>query len=140
MLLISVTPITVRSTELDAYGHVNNAKYLEYFEWGRFDWVEALPLPPAMVERLSIVIANVNVNFRKEARRGDALTVETRLTRRGRSSLELSQILKNDQDDTIADAVVTGVTFDPVLRKSAPIPEVLLPFLDAALAVASEVR
>ncbi len=135
----SVTPITVRSTELDAYGHVNNAKYLEYFEWGRFDWVEALALPAPVAERLSFVVANVNVNFRKEARRGDALNVETRLTRRGRSSLELSQVLRNARGETVADAVVTGVTFDPVARKSAPIPDDLAPYLDAALSREPEV-
>jgi thioesterase III len=29
--------IEVRPTELDNMGHVNNAKFLEYMEWGRED-------------------------------------------------------------------------------------------------------
>ena len=32
--------IVVRSTEIDVNGHVNNAKYLEYLEWGREEWYE----------------------------------------------------------------------------------------------------
>ncbi len=27
--------IVVRPTEVDVNGHVNNAKYVEYMEWGR---------------------------------------------------------------------------------------------------------
>ena len=32
--------LIVRSTEIDVNGHVNNAKYLEYLEWGREEWYE----------------------------------------------------------------------------------------------------
>ena len=31
--------LTVRSTDIDVIGHVNNAKYLEYMEWARFEWI-----------------------------------------------------------------------------------------------------
>lgn len=41
----SSLPIIVRSTEIEVNGHVNNAKYLEYFEWGREEWYEQCALP-----------------------------------------------------------------------------------------------
>ncbi len=37
--------IPVRSTEVDYLGHVNNAKYLEYMEWGREGWYSQADCP-----------------------------------------------------------------------------------------------
>ena len=37
--------IVVRPTEIDVNGHVNNAKYVEYLEWGREEWYERNGLP-----------------------------------------------------------------------------------------------
>lgn len=28
----------IRPTELDSFGHVNNARYLEFLEWARAEW------------------------------------------------------------------------------------------------------
>ena len=45
--------IVVRPTEIDVNGHVNNAKYVEYLEWGREEWYESNGLP---YERLLIAL------------------------------------------------------------------------------------
>lgn len=41
----TVIEIEVRPTEIDVMGHVNNAKYLEYMEWGREDWYNQWNFP-----------------------------------------------------------------------------------------------
>ena len=45
--------IVVRPTEVDVNGHVNNAKYVEYMEWGREEWYETTrpALRPAVLPR-----------------------------------------------------------------------------------------
>jgi thioesterase-3 len=131
--MITQTPHTVRSTELDAYGHVNNAKYLEYFEWGRFDWVSALALPPEVVQQLSFAVVNISVNYRKEARLGDALTVSTRLVERTRSTMKIAQEITNARGERVADALVTGVAFDLTTRKARPVPSEVASSLDQVL-------
>ena len=38
----------VRCTEIDVNGHVNNAKFVEYLEWGREDSTAAAVMVPAV--------------------------------------------------------------------------------------------
>ena len=40
-----VLETVVRCTEIDVNGHVNNAKYVEYLEWGREEWYERRGFP-----------------------------------------------------------------------------------------------
>jgi thioesterase-3 len=117
--------IEVRSTELDALGHVNNAKYLEYLEWGRFEWVRQAGVPIDSFGRgaLSTVIVNVNINYRREATMGERLTVRTWLAAIGRSSFRIGQEIVNGRGETVADAVVTSAMFDMRTRRSVPVPD-----------------
>nr|WP_240979106.1 thioesterase family protein [Longimicrobium terrae] len=117
--------IEVRSTELDALGHVNNAKYMEYLEWGRFEWVKAngIPLDFFGKSRLSTVLVNVNINFRHEANLGDRLSVRTWLAEMGRSSFRIGQEIVNQRGERITDATVTSVMFDTTTRSSVYIPD-----------------
>ena len=38
MKMISKIDLRVQESEIDELGHVNNARFLEYFEQGRLDW------------------------------------------------------------------------------------------------------
>jgi len=131
-LLESRLELIVRPTEIDINGHVNNAKYLEYLEWGREDWYEQADLPYATLLSLGVVTMTVNVdlNYRKEARQGDCLLVVTRPGRLGTTSFTLEQTVIRELDDSlIADASVTLVTVDVESRKGAPLPEALRIYL-----------
>ena len=120
----AVTPIVVRSTDLDAYGHVNNARYVEYFEWGRFDWLKATGLEEAMqADQTAYVVVNVNVAYRAEARRSDELVLTTRLASIGKSSLKMVQQLTNAAGVVVAEGEVVLAAFDPVTRKGQRLPE-----------------
>ncbi|WP_245926226.1 acyl-CoA thioesterase [Sulfoacidibacillus thermotolerans] len=120
--------IVVRSTEIDVNGHVNNAKYLEYLEWGREDFYEQAKLPYDVLYRLGYVTvtANININYRKEAKQNDVLTVITRPGLLGNTSFTLEQtIILGAKDLLIADASVTIVTVDAATRKPVLVPEQL---------------
>ncbi|PZE20570.1 acyl-CoA thioesterase [Paenibacillus xerothermodurans] len=116
--------IIVRSTEIDMNGHVNNAKYLEYLEWGREEWYERAGLPYDVFLQMGIqtVTVNVNINYRKECRQGDKLSIYTRPSRMGRSSYVLEQMIFNQRGELCADAMVTCVTMDSETRKSRELP------------------
>jgi thioesterase-3 len=123
----STIKIVVRSTEIDVNGHVNNAKYVEYLEWGREDWYERNGLPYDRLFELGTitVTVNINLNFRRECRQGESLVIATRAERLGRASFALRQEIRDLEGALANDAVVTLVTIDPVTRKSRPVPEEL---------------
>lgn len=124
--------IIVRSTEIDVNGHVNNAKYLEYFEWGREEWYEQCGLPYETFEKMDIqtVTVNINVNYRRECRQGDKLTVTCQPEKIGRSSYVLKQEIQGESGEVRADAFVTSVTMDRLTRKSREVPNELREFFE----------
>jgi thioesterase-3 len=125
MTMISEMEIEVRSTELDALGHVNQARWVEYLEWGRFDWTRASGMTDQFLgaDGVGSVMANLNVNFRREARLGDRLTVRTWLAAVGRSSFRFAQEIRGASGDVLCDSVATAVAFDLRARASVPIPD-----------------
>ena len=119
--------IVVRPTEVDVNGHVNNAKYVEYMEWGREEWYERNGLPYDRLLALGAVTVtvNLNLNFRQECRQGEVLTITTHPERLGRTSFALRQEIRKRGGELAADGVITMVTIDPVTRKSRPVPDEL---------------
>lgn len=119
--------IVVRSTEIDVNGHVNNAKYLEYLEWGREEWYETSGLHYDVFTGMGIqtVTVNININYRKECKQGDLLTIKTRPEKMGRTSYILKQEIINQHGELCADALVTSVAMDIETRKGKEVPDEL---------------
>jgi thioesterase-3 len=117
--------IIARSTEIDGNGHVNNARYLEYMEWGRQEWNKLVKLNPQSLDSLGIqlVTVNVNINYRKEVYEGDELRIITRLEKLGRTSLGVYQTIYNQHDQEVVNATTTRVAIDKKERKSTPVPD-----------------
>ena len=125
--------IMVRPTEIDVNGHVNNAKYLEYLEWGREEWYEAGKLHYDVLMQLGVqtVTVNININYRRECRQGERLTITTAPKSVGRSSYILQQQIYNQRGELCADALVTSVALDTSTRKSRPVPDELRSLFNA---------
>jgi YbgC/YbaW family acyl-CoA thioester hydrolase len=120
-----VLETVVRCTEIDVNGHVNNAKYVEYLEWGREEWYDRHGFTYDRLRALGAVtvVVNVNLNLRQACHQGDRLRIVTRLERRGRTSFALGQRIEKEGGVVAADAVVTLVTIDPATGRSRPLPE-----------------
>jgi thioesterase-3 len=125
--MIAELDIIVRSTEIDVNGHVNNAKYLEYLEWGREEWYEKAGLHYDRFTEMGVqtVTVNVNINYRKECVQGDRLKIVTRPESMGRSSFILQQEIVHTEKGVVADARVTSVTMGIDTRKGVAVPEPL---------------
>ncbi len=117
------TRIRVRGYHLDLYGHVNNARYLEFLEEGRWNWVEAeADLAGFMARNLGFSVVNININYRRPARLGDTLVIETSLKGLGNRSGVVRQVVRLDGDDAlVADAEVTFVVVSLGTGKALPI-------------------
>jgi YbgC/YbaW family acyl-CoA thioester hydrolase len=122
-----VLETVVRCTEIDVNGHVNNAKFVEYLEWGREEWYDRQGFAYGRLKGLGAitVVVNVTLNFRQPCHQGDRLRIITWPERRGRSSFALAQRIDRADGTVVADAVVTLVTVDPGTRRAVPLPEEL---------------
>ena len=130
-----VLETVVRCTEIDVNGHVNNAKFVEYLEWGREEWYDRHGFGYDRLEGLGAVtvVVNINVNYRQPCRQGDRLRIVTRPQRRGRTSFALAQHIVRSDGAVVADGVVTLVIVDPDTPRAVPLPEEfarLFPVLD----------
>lgn len=115
----------VRSTEVDTIGYLNNARYLEYMEWGRFDWIIQTGLTLEELKRRGIlpVVVNIHVNYRKEVLMGEEIKVVSKPLRLGGKSMVVRHELYNAKGDLVCDADVTMVIIDAVQRKATAIPQ-----------------
>ncbi|GGI94992.1 thioesterase [Alicyclobacillus cellulosilyticus] len=117
--------ITVRSTDIDVNGHVNNAKYLEYLEWGRDDWFERTgsDYDTLLAEGIITVMVHLEANYRHEVRKNEQLAVRTRLLRVGRTSFTMHQeIFRLPERELVFDADVVLVCISTTQRSPVPVP------------------
>jgi thioesterase-3 len=105
------THIRVRGYHLDVYGHVNNARYLEFLEEARWSYVEAsAPLSWWHDQGLAFVVASITINYRRPAELGVELVIETRMARiGGRSAIIHQDVRRSDTGERVADADITFV-------------------------------
>ena len=124
---INVIDIVVRSTEIDVNGHVNNAKYLEYLEWGREDWYEQFGLDYDTLKRMDVVtvVAHISADYRAEAVQNDHLRIKTWLDRVGNSSMTMKQSITNQKDILVLDASVVIVTVSASTHEKIRVPDAL---------------
>ncbi|UFJ41225.1 acyl-CoA thioesterase [Brevibacillus humidisoli] len=115
----------VRSTEVDMIGHLNNAKYLEYMEWGRVDWMGQAGLSLQEIQGRGIlpVVVNINVNYRKEVLLGERIKVVSRPLRCGGKSFVIRHELFNQAGVMVCDADATMVMIDAKTRRATVPPE-----------------
>lgn len=102
------TEIKVRGYHLDLYGHVNNARYLEFIEearWALFDE----HLGTLMSKGYSFFVVNINISYLSPATLGDTIEIDSRITRFGGKSCTLKQTMTKKGSNT--PVVTADVTF-----------------------------
>jgi len=119
------TEIIVRGYYIDVFGHVNNARYLEFLEearWALFD--EKANFADLAREDFVFIVVNININisYKLPAYLHDVLCVKTGLDQLGHRSAILRQIVKNKATGAVvADAKVTFVFVDIKAQKTVPL-------------------
>lgn len=95
--------IQVRFYELDPYGHVNHATYLQYFEAARVHWLAAMGqgLDVLQAGGTNLVVTRVATRFVTPALLNEHLTIETGLVTAQRVRAQWAQVATRG-DDLIA--------------------------------------
>jgi thioesterase-3 len=118
--MIMQTTIKVRGYHLDVYQHVNNARYLEFLEEARWQWLEEAEAFHWLLEqKLAFVVVNININYRRPAVLGDVLVIDSEITQlNGKSGIIAQRVLLAGQETVVADAVLTFVCIDLRTQKA----------------------
>ncbi|SFX11530.1 acyl-CoA thioesterase [Marinospirillum alkaliphilum] len=114
------TPIKIRGYHLDLYGHVNNARYLEFLEEARWDFLEQqVDIATFTGSGLGLAVVNININYRRGAYVNEEIEVVTTLARIGNKSAVMHQdVVLKGTDVLVADADITFVVTDQKAQKA----------------------
>ncbi|MFZ1043860.1 MAG: thioesterase family protein [Anaerolineales bacterium] len=119
-------PIEVRYGDLDPQGHVNNAKYLTFFEQVRVQYMIHLGLyaQDQSFKKVGVIVADVHIAFLAPIHYGDDVKVGVRISKLGNKSITTEQaIVNNASGQEMAKGEVVTVAFDYQSEKTISIPE-----------------
>jgi len=121
-------PITLRFpvhwSEMDAYGHVNNARYLVWFESARIDYLSHIGLVSAGHSGLGPILASTHADFLKPVVFPANLLAGARVSRIGRSSITMEHVVVDADRGTVyarGGAVIVTLRY-PEYEKT-PVPQ-----------------
>src|SRR6056297_123412 len=100
--------------DTDAGGVVYHARYLQFLERGRSDWLAGLGVSQTELRRergLVFAVTRMEIDFRKPARLEDELAVSVRVKSVGHAQMDFTQqILRGN--DLLIDAAVRAACLD----------------------------
>jgi acyl-CoA thioester hydrolase len=111
--MITECSLQVRSYECDSNGHVNNANYLHFLEFGRYEFLKTIGFdyPAAIKAGYGVYVARVEIDYKKSAFTDDLLVIQSWPVKKGAVSGIIAQkILRGS--DIIVEAKVTWAFVD----------------------------
>jgi acyl-CoA thioester hydrolase len=119
-------PIEVRYGDLDPQGHVNNAKYVTYFETARVQYkrhIGTFELGQSFLE-LGVILADLQITFLAPILWGTPVKVGVRVAKLGNKSIHIEQCIVSADEQTIfATGKAVLVAYNYGQGKSVPLPE-----------------
>jgi len=113
-----MTTIKIRNYHLDAYQHVNNARYLEFLEEARWRYFDHINQQEFKALNIAFFIVNININYRVPAGAGDIIEIKTHTEKIGKTSMTVKQeIYFEGTDQLVTDATITFVIIDQTTQK-----------------------
>lgn len=119
-------PIEVRYGDLDPQGHVNNAKFLTYFEQARLAyWVQlGLFTRDQSFMELGIILADVHITYLAPVYYGQNIKVGVHVSKLGNKSMTWAQnVVDADTGQELARGEVVVVAYDYKEEKTISIPQ-----------------
>ena len=118
------TPLQVRFRDTDAFGHVNNAVFFSYIELARIRYLLDVLQPEEPFERMPLILARVELDFRSPITFGEDVEVQTQVDRIGRSSIAMSHRMTAGVDRRlVGEAQSVLVTYDYEVARPMPVPD-----------------
>ncbi|MEW6027871.1 MAG: thioesterase family protein [Chloroflexota bacterium] len=119
-------PIEIRYGDLDPQGHVNNAKFVTFFEQARIQYIRHLGLfkEGQSFMDIGVILADVHIAYKKPLEWGTPVKVGVRTLKIGNKSMTVEQnVVHAETGEVFAAGEVVMVAFDYRAGKSIPIPQ-----------------
>jgi acyl-CoA thioester hydrolase len=116
--------IRVRTYELDSFGHVNNAVYLQYFEQARDEYLRLMGLSFEDFARTQtqFVITEARVRYIRSAHYGDELVITGEILAQGPASTLFTYKITRDET-LIAEGETRGAFLSATTGRPIRVPE-----------------
>lgn len=122
------TELTIRGYHCDAYGHVNNARYLEFLEEARWQFLQ-----PAIEEKffelrnLLFIVVNINISYKKSLVPNQVVNIQITDVVYNNKSMVVTQEIKDKSSQVLcAKAEVTFVLLNSETNKPETISEEII--------------
>ena len=112
---------TVRFSDLDGFGHVNNAVFSMYLQAARLAWFGRSAADEPMPLR-DVILARTEIDFRSQVVFGETVAIGVRPSRVGTKSFEFEFELRAG-DRLVAEAKSVLVGYDYDAGRSVDVPE-----------------
>jgi acyl-CoA thioester hydrolase len=122
MTQIFSTPIELRFSDLDIYGHVNSVVYFSYLETARVKLFKDF-FKELTDKQIFTLVARAECDYKIPILLGDELIVSVVVSRIGTSSFDLEYRLHDGREKTYATARTTLVCFDNAKKVTVQVPD-----------------
>jgi len=135
--MIHETDFTIRTFHTDAFGHVNNSRYVELLEEARWRYAEDIGLIELLKEGgLGFIIVDMRLRFRVPVFEGEEIRVETSLKTLGSASGDVKQwVYKEGESSVCLKSMYHFILIDRETAKSVaiegPIRKLLLDVIES---------
>ena len=117
-------PLHLRWSDIDELRHVNNAKYLTFFEEIRIGYNRVVGEWDWRTE--GFLIANANISFRKPLFLKDEPVIWARVSKIGRKSFDMEYLIFNKNGELCAEGTTVQVAIDMKTFKPVAVPESII--------------
>jgi len=123
-----IIPMPVRFGDLDALGHLNNAKYATYIEQARIQYVTDVCGFRGLWNELGMILARIEIDFKAPILYGDTVEIYTRCSRIGSKSFDLDYVITRQAATQSASQVSATsrsvlVAFDYTTQQTMAVPD-----------------
>lgn len=115
------TPIEIRFSDLDAYGHVNNALFFTYLETARVKLFQQ-HFGDFLGNELMFLVVRAECDYRLPIELNDQLQITVSIEEVRYSSFNFSYQMHNGAGKIFAEAKTVMVCYDPEIKKPVAIP------------------
>lgn len=120
-------PLTVRFSDLDMYGIVNNAVIISYLEYARIEYLKQLGLMNDWMDvknPVAPVLADIQCDYVKPIQYDEKLLIYVKVEKFGTSSVDIHYLGKNAMEEVVFTGRSTMVQIDKKIGKGSPWSEV----------------
>lgn len=120
-----VYTMRVRFRDTDMQGHVYFGNYFVFCDeaLGAYMREVGIPWQDMVKGGTDMYYVNASCDYSGSARFEEDVHIETRISKIGTSSFSTAFIIRNDQQETLAEASVTAVCVDPQSREKVRVPD-----------------